>query len=814
MIMTTEQKDNETKGPTNGLLFFKEVAKYFMDFLESDFHKKKLPRRTIEYRNNNNLLVGLNLQKYESFNKLVWKLINQNFDKEVLNKIEKGVYQTQLPKNLLDLVKLQVDKVNINQVNGVIRDIAAEIEKLGTLYGTEYDVALNNAIEVTQKIIHDEFVAPFIKSIENPLQNLTLGDEEDIFHIEEELSSVLTNQLESKISEILNLYIAKEKVNIEKELKSVFTLAETKGALTSYFEDLQVADLFAEVFEMDRNKSILNRQEFYLYFGDISFNKNKYPIFYVPVSITRQKDILFLDFDSQIYINKKALEYIVQECNVLSGKMGNLKTITERIIYLAQHKEDLNSIFSNILNEIQNFFETKGSVNFEKAESLVGRGATVRVTNSCYLSLFDKSDEALVNDYEDILQELSLEDSLLSGAFNKLLGDFLYNNPESVNPIVEDEWDNTDTTDKLVVTSPIPLNSEQLQILSALRKDNCHYLIVEGPPGTGKSHTITAVIFDAVLRNQSVLVLSDKKEALDVVEKNITQTMNKVRYDKNFQNPILRLGKTGNTYAKILAQSTIEGIKTNYRAVRRDFETIKENIDKSSNSLKEDLEAEIISYKDINIQEVKELVTLENELKESNFIFNVKELVPDEQSAIGVSELRSSLMSFKEIYDKESTTEIISLLGISLKDVKTIEDYKNILKFLSITSESIVKLKEVFKDKLDTLKVFETFGENKITGLTKFIKEYSELKLFLVGFLFNKEKVTEIDFRFNQELNTTLLAPHQELTNLKEVLIIIEYIKALGNDINSKLSTKFDFVALVHLLIKSVGLGGVFRRVS
>ena len=58
---------------------------------------------------------------------------------------------------------------------------------------------------------------------------------------------------------------------------------------------------------------------------------------------------------------------------------------------------------------------------------------------------------------------------------------------------------------------------------------------------------------------------------MDVVEDKITETMNKVRTDKNFQNPILRLGKTGSTYSQILATTAIENIKTHYRAVKKDY---------------------------------------------------------------------------------------------------------------------------------------------------------------------------------------------------------------------------------------------------
>ncbi len=42
-------------------------------------------------------------------------------------------------------------------------------------------------------------------------------------------------------------------------------------------------------------------------------------------------------------------------------------------------------------------------------------------------------------------------------------------------------------------------------------------MVVYGPPGTGKSQTIVNIISDAVLRNKRVLVVSQKKAALDVV---------------------------------------------------------------------------------------------------------------------------------------------------------------------------------------------------------------------------------------------------------------------------------------------------------
>lgn len=47
-------------------------------------------------------------------------------------------------------------------------------------------------------------------------------------------------------------------------------------------------------------------------------------------------------------------------------------------------------------------------------------------------------------------------------------------------------------------------------------------LVVQGPPGTGKSQTIVNIITDCLGRGESVLVVCEKKAALDVVQKRLT----------------------------------------------------------------------------------------------------------------------------------------------------------------------------------------------------------------------------------------------------------------------------------------------------
>jgi hypothetical protein len=225
--------------------------------------------------------------------------------------------------------------------------------------------------------------------------------------MEEELASILVNLIENEISEILKVLLSKGKIDTKKQLKDVFNIDIIKSNINGFFDNFQVGDLFTELYEIERNKTILDKQDFYLYFCDITFNKTKYPIFYIPISIKKQNNQLEIEFDAQVYINKKAIEYITQEYNQENNKRGNINIVAERIIYLAQKQDNFKDLIGNVLQEITNFFELDKTIDIENIDYQVAKSATIRSSNSCYITLFDKSDEALVNDYEEILQLLA-----------------------------------------------------------------------------------------------------------------------------------------------------------------------------------------------------------------------------------------------------------------------------------------------------------------------------------------------------------------------------------------------------------------------
>lgn len=65
------------------------------------------------------------------------------------------------------------------------------------------------------------------------------------------------------------------------------------------------------------------------------------------------------------------------------------------------------------------------------------------------------------------------------------------------------------------------LEADPSQEDAVFRARHAPGLVVQGPPGTGKSQTIVNIITDCVGRNESVLVVCEKKAALDVVQKRL-----------------------------------------------------------------------------------------------------------------------------------------------------------------------------------------------------------------------------------------------------------------------------------------------------
>lgn len=580
--------------------FVKEVAKYFMNFLETDFKKRRIPKRNAIQKTQKGLKVGIDLEKYPKLKKTFFALLNSGFKKESLQ-IKKGEYVNNVPKNLFNLIEVRIKKLTEKDLDKVFNKIENMIEEKKVLYAKEYDKFLEESKEETKNIFSRNLIISLLDDLDKPLENLDIADENSKFQLETDIVDSIFAIFENKYTEVLqNFFQDKKGFDSKQNLQETIKLIEIKNNLIKFFESFVIGDAFFDIYQLYRNNKLIDKTEVYLYFYELSLGNEKFPVFYIPITIIKKEDRFVFQFEKRVFVNTKAIDFVVQEFNLQTEKKSTLAGEFDRILYV-NGEDDFSSVLKNYVRKIENFFELNKNVDLGNSEFQKGMNLIASFSNRGYLFLFDKSDEALINDYEEILND----DGNILENFTSLLNGFIEENPKPFMEEVEDEWYEKDISQKLIFESPIPLNDEQKKVLMALQKPDCNFMILEGPPGTGKSHTITAIICKALLEEKSVLVLSDKKEALDVVEEKISGTLNKIRHEDDFQNPILRLGKTGNKFYKIVQGQTIQKIKEHYSAYKYkkgEYDELRKN---SLCELEKNIKENINYFEGIDIKDIE-----------------------------------------------------------------------------------------------------------------------------------------------------------------------------------------------------------------
>lgn len=233
----------------------------------------------------------------------------------------------------------------------------------------------------------------------------------------------------------------------------------------------------------------------------------KAPLLYFPVKLVRNKREFSLqkDRDKDILFNRDLLLATSKfEQNDVDTKVPfitdfSIKTIQDIVIPFYVNnginikEESISFSFEPFKNELKDSFmkRRKGIFRLEEYMTL-GR-------YKLYSSMIQR-DMSLILDaqkYNDLLEGLIDESNLYSEEKNV---SFQLSN----SPIHEHQLSYIND-----------MNYAQEKVIDLLHNEQ--KLVIWGPPGTGKSQTITSLIAASVLKGQNVLVVSEKKVALDVI---------------------------------------------------------------------------------------------------------------------------------------------------------------------------------------------------------------------------------------------------------------------------------------------------------
>ena len=200
---------------------------------------------------------------------------------------------------------------------------------------------------------------------------------------------------------------------------------------------------------------------------------------------------------------------------------------------------------------------------FSKVQEKIKGQTRWKLLNNIYIGLFSFAKFVMYKDLDEY-QEL-IKKSKLVGTICGLT-DEKQVSAEQICPLSE-----LDTRIKPEATYQIlDADSSQQQAIQVVKADN--NLVIEGPPGTGKSQTISNMIAELLSQNKKVLFVSQKIAALDVV---------KSRLDKNGLAPFCLELHSNKTNKKRVLDEMLNTLEYNFSA---DYD--KNNLSKLSEDIK------------------------------------------------------------------------------------------------------------------------------------------------------------------------------------------------------------------------------------
>ena len=267
--------------------------------------------------------------------------------------------------------------------------------------------------------------------------------------------------------------------------RELISLEERKGFQRVYSDVKTAAEICARL--QKRNKEAdeeSGAKILYLAFGFLRYvdkagDVKHAPLVLSPAALVRAKgndSFLVRAEENEYFVNSTLLEFLKQEFNIdvrgLGGDVSQLK-------------------ISEILAMV-------------RAETASMKGWDV--VSDVYLACFSFQNYLMWNDIRRHIDELKK---------NKTVAALLEGRPEREDIEAEEE----DGCDPEKIILPLPSDSSQFSAVS-LSAAGASF-VLHGPPGTGKSQTITNIIANALSDGKRVLFVAEKKAALDVVKKRL-----------------------------------------------------------------------------------------------------------------------------------------------------------------------------------------------------------------------------------------------------------------------------------------------------
>lgn len=596
------------------------VSSYFRDFLETDFKRRSAPRRRIVLHSDAGLRCGMATIRYPRLDHRLWQLLDQPARQEAELSVSPREHTRSISPTLQAIITEQIQAIS-----------ESTLQAFRTALGNEAISTAGNAqrdpeswVGAVQAFAESDFaarlVSPILDRLEAPLRRASADFADTLRNAEADLVRAALDPLTTRLAEACARHLAHPDPGaFETLLTDLLELESIRRAFRGVLDGLIAADAFLELREIDTHATVTEGQQIYLYLGALRFRGTAFPVLFTPVQVSRVEPgrAIVLRLTNVLFVNRSAIDFVLQELANERGREWS-SPIRERIHYLRPEQSLLShaqSLFDTVAIALGLLGGDPGPSAFAPGRSEL-RGAELTLSPALHLCAFERAEESAVNDYEEIVTAARLDDSRIVQLFAQLVGSVLKDNPPSIARAIDAQWAELPLGERLVFDSPIPLNEEQRKVLLALRHPEGPIIVVEGPPGTGKSHTITAIAADCAFNQRSCLILSDKSEALQVVQDKLSEAMSRVRHDASFPNPLLRLGRQDANFRKLVGNQTLQQVAAYVRASERNRPGLLAERDDTARALKDAIAGAVTVLGRIEIQQIERLHQREALLRE------------------------------------------------------------------------------------------------------------------------------------------------------------------------------------------------------
>src|ERR1700687_2599616 len=99
------EPSSQSIAPVGG--FIAQICAYFRDFLDTDFRKQRMPKRSIGMRDAKGNLTGISIAKYPELTSDLWTQLGKQLDagRQFGISIGRGKYHSRVNKTLLDVIE-------------------------------------------------------------------------------------------------------------------------------------------------------------------------------------------------------------------------------------------------------------------------------------------------------------------------------------------------------------------------------------------------------------------------------------------------------------------------------------------------------------------------------------------------------------------------------------------------------------------------------------------------------------------------------------------------------------------------------------